>query len=57
MIDEPENLVLVYLRRLDAGQTQMQRTLNELMVRQNDMARQIAGMRRDQAGDLETVDA
>lgn len=55
MPDEPENLTLVYLRRIDQRQERMEGTLAEIILRMNDQSRMIAGMRRDQAGDAETV--
>lgn len=55
MSDEPDNLVLVYLRRMDANINALRDDVRELKHRQTDIARQIAGLRREQAGDAETV--
>ncbi|MGQ9370074.1 hypothetical protein [Azospirillum sp. ST 5-10] len=55
MSDEPENLVLVHLRRIDQRQEPMEGLMIEMLSRLNDQGRMIAGLRRDQAGDAETV--
>lgn len=55
MSGEPENLMLVYLRRMDQRLDRIETGQAETLLRVNDMARQIAGLRRDLAGDAETV--
>lgn len=55
MGDEPENLVLAHLRAIRTDITDMRNGQAEMLVRLNDVARQIAGLRRDLAGDAETV--
>ncbi|MDR3516105.1 MAG: hypothetical protein P4M00_09825 [Azospirillaceae bacterium] len=55
MSDEPENLVLVYLRRMDAALDDLQRGQDEVLVHLNRLEEGQARNRRDQATDAETV--
>lgn len=55
MTDEPENLVLVYLRRLDAKFDRMLDEFSEIKRRQNDTHSAVLALRRDQVADAETV--
>jgi chromosome segregation ATPase len=54
MTDEPENLVLVYLRRMDQRQERMEQHLVEIRARVSDLSRS-AGLRRELASDAENV--
>jgi len=55
MSDEPENLVLVYLRRMDAKFDRVLNELADLRVRQTDIHRAVLATRRDQTSDAETT--
>ncbi len=55
MTDEPINLVLEHLRVIRSDLAVVRDDVREIKYRQNEMARQIVGLRRDQAGDAETV--
>jgi len=55
MPDEPENLTLVFLRRIDAAVQDVRQTLAEHGQRLNRIEVQIAGLRRDQGTDAEAV--
>ncbi len=55
MSSDPENLVLVYLRRLDQRQERMEGTLGEVLNRLTRLEEGQNRIRRDQAGDAETV--
>lgn len=51
MAQEPDSLVLVYLRRMDANIAALREDSREIKHRQNEMARQLASFRRDQGSD------
>lgn len=55
MADEPINLVLEHLRAIRTEIAGLRDDVREIKHRQNDMARQIAALRREQAGDAETT--
>ncbi|MEI7607781.1 MAG: hypothetical protein WCJ64_10395 [Rhodospirillaceae bacterium] len=55
MTEEPENLVLTYLRALRADISDIKETQREHGYRLTRIEGSIAGLRRDQAGDAETV--
>lgn len=55
MSDEPENLVLVYLRRLDAKLDRVLSDIAELKLRQTQTTQAVVSLRRDQASDAETM--
>lgn len=55
MSDEPENLVLVYLRRMDAKIDKVIDTQQEHGHRLSRVESQLAGLRRDQGSDAEAV--
>lgn len=55
MTDEPENMILVYLRRLDAKFDRLLDEFGELKRRQNDTHSAVLALRRDQVADAETV--
>lgn len=55
MSDEPDNLVLVYLRRLDEKVTRLDDRLGEMTLRINDVHAAILALRRDQVSDAESV--
>ena len=55
MADDPDNLILVYLRRLDQRLERMETVLSEHGRRLTRIEEGIARVRRDQAGDAETV--
>ena len=55
MSDEPENLVLVYLRRMDAKFDRLLDEVAEMKRRQNDTHSAILALRRDQVADSEAV--
>jgi hypothetical protein len=52
--DEPENLVLVFLRRLDTGQAELHRDNAEIKQRLSLLEGAVAGLRRDIASLAET---
>ena len=47
MTDEPENLVLVYLRRLDEKVDGLRQEMREIKDRMLSLERQVAGVRVD----------
>lgn len=53
MADDPENLVLVYLRRMDAKIGAMADDIAELKRRQSETHRAVLALRRDQNADAE----
>ena len=53
--DEPDNLILVYLRRLDAKLDRALADIGELKHRQGETQRAVLALRRDQTADAETV--
>lgn len=55
MSSEPDNLVLVYLRRLDAKVDRVIETQGEVVYRLGRLEEGMARFRRDQSGDAETV--
>jgi hypothetical protein len=55
MIDEPENLTLRYLRRLDSKMDSMTEILREHGYRLTRIEAGMASLRRDQASDAESV--
>lgn len=55
MSDEPGNLVLEHLRHIRADIAGLREDVREIKHRQNDTSRILASMRREQAGDAETV--
>jgi len=55
MTTEPDNLVLVYLRRMDAKLDRALEEIAELKLRQNDTHRATLALRREQTSDAETV--
>jgi prefoldin subunit 5 len=55
MSNQPENLVLEHLRAIRADLSALRADVREIKLRQNDMTRQIAALRRDQAGDAESA--
>ena len=55
MTDEPGNLVLEHLRHIRADIAGLREDVREIKHRQNDAARIFASLRREQAGDAETV--
>jgi predicted nucleic acid-binding Zn-ribbon protein len=55
VVEEPENIVLVYLRRIDLNVKDLQRGQSEIMNRLNRLEEGVARVRRDQANDAETV--
>ena len=55
MTDEPENLVLIFLRRIDQRQERMEQALGEVLTRLSRLEEGQARVRRDQAVDAETV--
>lgn len=54
-MDEPENIVLVYLRRMDAKLDRALEEIAELKLRQNETHRAVLALRREQTSDAETV--
>ncbi len=50
MTDEPENLVLVYLRRLEAGQDKIREDLADLKTRLNELTQIVVSQERTQIG-------
>ena len=54
MTTEPDNLVLVYLRRMDAKLDRALEEIAELKLRQNDTHRATLALRREQTSDAET---
>ncbi|MDX5929614.1 hypothetical protein, partial [Acidiphilium acidophilum] len=55
MSDEPINLVLEHLKAIRIELSAVRDDVREIKHRQSDMARQLAGLRREQAGDAETI--
>jgi hypothetical protein len=55
MSDEPENLVLRYLRRIDLRGDAMDHKLDEVVGRLTRLELLFAGLRRDQANDAESA--
>ena len=55
MSDEPDNLVLVYLRRLDQRLERIEESLGDILGRLNDQGRALIALRRDQAADAEAT--
>jgi len=55
MADEPENMTLVYLRRLDGKLDRVITDMDEMKIRLARLEEGQARHRRDQAGDAETV--
>lgn len=55
MSNDPENLVLVYLRRLDQRMERIEETLTDMLSRMNDHGRSLVALHRDQVGDAETT--
>lgn len=55
MAEEPENIVLAYLRRIDLNVKDLQRGQSEVLNRLNRLEEGVARVRRDQANDAETV--
>lgn len=55
MAEEPENIVLAYLRRIDVNVKDLQRGQSEVLNRLNRLEEGIARVRREQANDAETV--
>lgn len=55
MSEEPENLVLTYLRALRADNAEIKETLREHGYRLTRIEGSVAGLRREQAGDAESV--
>ena len=55
MSDEPGNLVLEHLRHIRADIAGLREDVREIKHRQNDTARVLASMRREQARDAETI--
>ena len=55
MSDEPGSLVLEHLRHIRADIAGLREDVREIKHRQNDTSRILASMRREQAGDAETV--
>jgi hypothetical protein len=55
MSDEPDNLTLVYLRRLDGKMDGMNETLHEVLLRLARLEAGQARIRRDQGSDAEYV--
>jgi hypothetical protein len=55
MIDEPENLTLRYLRRLDSKMDSMTEILRDHGYRLTRIEAGMASLRRDQASDAESV--
>jgi hypothetical protein len=55
MADESDNLVLVYLRRIDETVSGLRGDVQELKVRQNDTHTAVLAVRRDQVQDAEIV--
>lgn len=55
MSDDPDNIVLVYLRRMDAKIDRVVEDIAEVKLRQNDLTRSVATLPREQAGDAEGV--
>lgn len=55
MAEEPENIVLAYLRRIDLNVKDVQRGQSEVLNRLNRLEEGVARVRRDQANDAETV--
>lgn len=54
MTDDPERLVLVYLRRLDAGQAAIREDIADVKQRLNELTRLVARQGQDQLGLYET---
>lgn len=52
---DPENLTLVYLRRIDEKIDRVDDRLSDLTVRVNEVHSSVIGLRRDQVGDAEVV--
>jgi len=50
MTDDPENPVLVYLRRLDAGQAAIREDIADVKQRLNELTRLVARQGQDQLG-------
>lgn len=55
MTTEPDSIVLRFLRRLDEKIDRIAEDTADLKRGQIDLARQVAALRRDQAGDAESV--
>ena len=55
MTDKPTDLTLEHLRRLHAGQARILEVLGEHGHRLGRIETAIAGLRREQAGDAETI--
>lgn len=55
MADEPEHLVLVYPRRIDANVQDLRAEVTELKTRRAQTTRAVVGSRRERLGDAETV--
>ena len=55
MADEPENLTLVYLRRMDGKIDHLMDEVAEIKLRQTDIARSVGSIRRDQGSDAENA--
>lgn len=53
MTDEPDNLVLRYLRRIDENVIRLDDRVSQLTMRVNDIHAAVVGLRRDQANDAE----
>jgi len=49
MADEPENLILVYLRRMDQRLERVEQRNTEILSRMTTLELGMAGVRRDQA--------
>ncbi|MBI5120745.1 MAG: hypothetical protein HZA67_07050 [Rhodospirillales bacterium] len=52
---DPENLTLVYLRRIDEKIDRVDDKLSDLTVRVNEVHSSVIALRRDQVGDAEVV--
>ena len=55
MSGEPDNLVLEHLRAIRADMAGLRDDVREIKLRQTDVIRQVATLRREQAGDAEVV--
>lgn len=55
MTEEPENLTLVYLRRLDAKVDRVLDEIADLRQRQSETHRSVLTLRREQTGDAEAT--
>lgn len=54
-MSEPENLTLVYLRRIDEKVDRVDDKISDLTLRVNEVHSSVIALRRDQVGDAEIV--